>query len=105
MHPPSSNILVVDPSYRFEHVHPIGTNISLVSQGYAFEPEKDGTDFAFYITNIVSGRIYAEELINLVAATGMRVVITVLYPEDIGLGKAGDPVNSEKYYIWGSDPV
>jgi hypothetical protein len=102
---PSANIIVVDPSYRFEHVHAIGTNISLVAQGYAFEPAKDGSDFPFYATDIVSGRIYAEELINLVAATGMNVVITVLYPEDTGLGKAGDPVNSEKFSIWGSDPV
>ena len=102
---PSSNILVIDPSYRFQNVHPPGTNISLVAQGYAFAPATDGTDFPFYITDIVSGRIYAEELINIVAATGIRVVITILYPEDIGLGKWGDPVNSEKYDIWGSDPV
>lgn len=102
---PSSNLLVVDPSYRFQNVHPPGTNVSLVAQGYAFEPAKDGTDYPFYITDIVSGRIYAEELINLVAATGIRVVITILYPEDIGLGKFGDEVNSEKYEIWGSDPV
>ncbi|HBI00291.1 MAG TPA: hypothetical protein DDY18_01560 [Flavobacterium sp.] len=102
---PSAGTIVVDPSYRFENIHPSGTNISLVSQGYAFEPDKDGTDFPFYITDIVSGRIYAEELINLVAATGINVVITILYPEDIGLGKWGDEVNSEKYDIWGSDPV
>lgn len=102
---PSSTTLIVDPSYKFEKTHSSGTNISLVAQGYAFEPAKDGTDFPFYITDIVSGRIYAEELINLVAATGINVVITVLYPEDIGLGKWGDEVNSEKYEIWGDDPV
>lgn len=102
---PSANLLVVDPSYRFKNVHAPGTNISLVAQGYAFEPAQDGTDFPFYITDIVSGRIYAEDLINLVAATGINVVITILYPEDIGLGKWGDVVNSEKYQIWGSDPV
>ena len=99
---PSANILVVDPSYRFQNVHPSGTNISLISQNYSFEPSKDGTDYPFYITDIVSGRVYAEDLINLVAATGINVVITILYPEDIGLGKFGDTVNSEKYQIWGS---
>lgn len=102
---PSAGTIVIDPSYRFEEIHPPGTNISLVAQGYAFEPDKDGTDYQFYATDIVSGRIYAEQLINLVAATGINVVITVLYPEDIGLGKWGDEVNSEKYDIWGSDPV
>jgi hypothetical protein len=97
--------LIIDPSYIFQKVHAIGTNISLVSQGYAYEPAKDGTDYQFYATDIVSGRIYAEELIALVSATGIRVVITILYPEDIGLGKWGDVVNSEKYQIWGDDPV
>lgn len=101
---PSSNVIVVDPSYRFENTHPIGTNISFVAQGYAFEPDQDGTDYPFYITDIVSGRIYAEELINAVAATGINVVITILYPEDVGLGKYGTE-NSEKYQIWGEDPV
>lgn len=102
---PSSNSLVIDPSYRFENVHPAGTNISLVAQGFAYEPTKDGSDYPFYITDIVSGRIYAEYLLNLVAATGINVAITILYPEDIGLGKWGDSVNSEKYDIWGEDPV
>jgi hypothetical protein len=101
---PSSNTIIVDPSYRFQNTHLSGTNISLVAQGYAFDPSKDGTDYPFYLTDIVSGRIYAEEIINLVAATGINVVITILYPDDIGLGKYGDIVNSEKYYIWGEDP-
>lgn len=101
---PSSNTLIIDPSYKFQKTHPIGSNISLVAQGYAFEPAKDGTDFPFYITDIVSGRIYAEYLINLVSATGINVIITILYPEDIGLGKYHTE-NSEKYAIWGEDPV
>jgi len=101
---PSTTTLIIDPSYRFENTHAIGTNISLVSQGYAFEPAKDGTDFPFYITDIVSGRLYAEELIALVTATGINVVITILYPEDVGLGKY-HTVNSEKFQIWGGDPV
>ena len=102
---PSVNTLIIDPSYKFENVHLSGTNISLVAQSYVFAPAKDGTDFPFYITDIVSGRIYAEDLINLVAATGINVVITILYPDDEGLGKWGDVVNSEKYDIWGGDPA
>lgn len=102
---PSSTTLIVDPSYRFEKVHAIGTNISLVAQGFAFQPSKDGADFPFYATDIVSGRLYTEELIALVSATGINVVITILFPEDIGLGKWGDVVNSEKFAVWGDDPV
>lgn len=101
---PSTNTILIDPSYRFENIHPSGTNISLVEQNYAYDVETDGTDYPAYLTDIVSGRIYAEELINLVSATGINVIITILYPEDEGLGKWGDDNNSEKYYVWGDDP-
>ena len=101
---PSTTSLIIDPSYKFKNVHDIGTNISLISQNYAFDPDKDGTDYPFYITDIVSGRLYAEEIINLVAATGINVIITILYPNDIGLGKWSKDT-SEKYYVWGPDPV
>ena len=49
------------------------------------------------------GRIYAEKLIREIKATGINIVVYILYPEDIGLGKWGDSVNSEKYYIWGTE--
>jgi hypothetical protein len=101
---PSSNTILIDPSYQFQNIHEPGTNISLVAQDFAYDVDRDGTDIPFYITDIVSGRIYAEELINLVAATGINVVITILYPEDKGLGKWGDDTSSEKYYVWGPDP-
>lgn len=101
---PSSTTILLDPSYKFQNVHEIGTKINLVAQNYAFDVTRDGTDFPFYITDTVSGRIYAEELINLVAATGINVVITILYPSDVGLGKYGDEENSEKLYVWGADP-
>lgn len=100
---PSTNSLIIDPSYTFQNVHESGSNISLVSRNASYEPESDGTDYAFYATDIVSGRIYAEELINLVAATGINVIITILYPSDEGLGKWGEDA-SEKTYVWGPDP-
>lgn len=101
---PSTTTLIIDPSYRFENVHPIGTNISLVSLDHAYKPAQDGSDFQFYETDVISGRIYAEELIALVSATGINVVITILYPEDLGLGKYDTP-NSEKFTVWGDDLV
>jgi len=101
---PSSNTLTIDPSYEFTEVHPSGTNVSLISQDFAYDVRSDGTDFPFYITDIVSGRIYAEDLIKLVAAAGINVVITILYPNDIGLGKYGNNTLSEKRYVWGEDP-
>lgn len=100
---PSSNTLMINPSYKFKNTHASGTNVSLIAQNYVYDVRTDGNDYAFYITDVVSGRIYAEDLIKLVTATGIKLIITVLYPGDIGLGKAGT-INSEKYYIFGSDP-
>jgi len=101
---PSNTTLLIDPSFKFQEVHESGTNISLIAQNFAFDVRRDASDYPFYITDIVSGRIYAEELINLVAATGITVIITILFPEDEGLGK-WDTDNSEKFTIWGPDPT
>lgn len=101
---PSSGQLFINPSYTFQNVHDSGTNISLVSQNFAYDVARDGTDFPFYATDISSGRIYAEDLIKLIAATGINVVITILYPDDIGLAKFGTDF-SDKFYVWGEDPV
>jgi len=101
---PSTGQLFINPSYTFKNVHPAGTNISLVAQNFAYDVARDGTDFPFYITDISSGRIYAEDLINLISATGINVVITILYPDDIGLSKFGTEF-SDRFYVWGGDPV
>jgi hypothetical protein len=101
---PSSSSLMINPSYAFQNVHASGTNISLVAQDYAYDVDKDGTDFPFYATDIVSGRIYTEDLINSITATGINVVITILYPSDIGLAKAGTEF-SDKTFVWGNDPT
>jgi hypothetical protein len=101
---PSSTTLVLDPSYRFKNTHAAGTDITLIAQNFPIDVKSDGTDRAAYITDTVSGRVYAEELIELVSATGINVAITILYPDDTGLGKWGTE-NSEKVAIWGEDPV
>lgn len=82
---PSSTTLLINPSYRFQNVHAIGTNISLIAQNYAHTVSRDGTDLPFYITDTVSGRFYAEDLIKSVAATGINLIITILYPDPEGL--------------------
>ena len=100
---PSNTTLLINPAYKFKNVHKIGTNISFVTQNSAYNVEKDASDYPFYITDVVSGRIYAEDLIKLIAATGIVLNLVILYPSDIGLGKWGDYKNSERYYIWGKD--
>ena len=97
---PSSGSIMIDPSYRFQNIHESGTDISLIDKNYQYEPTRDGSDYPFYITDTVSGRTYVEDIIDLVAATGINVAITILYPSDLGLGKWGTE-NSEKYWVWG----
>ena len=101
---PSTGQILLNPSYSFKNRHDAGTNISLVAQDFPYDVARDGSDYPFYITDVVSGRIYAEELVNLVAATGIQVVITVLYPSDVGLAKAGTEF-SDRFYVWGPDSV
>jgi hypothetical protein len=100
---PSSNSLIINPTYNFKFVHGVGTNISYVTQNFPYTPDADGSDFGLYLTDEVSGRIYAEELIELVKATGIRIAITILYPNDEGYGKWGTE-NSEIKVIFGPDP-
>jgi len=97
---PSNNSLLLDPSFVFTKKHPIGTDVSIIDQNSPIEINVDGSDYGFYITDVVSGRIYAEELINSIAAAGISLVFTIIYPNDVGLAKFGT-ATSDKTYVWG----
>lgn len=97
---PSNTTLLVSPAYNIKKSHPEGTDVALVSSKAAADVSRDGLDYPFYITDVVSGRIYAQDLINSVAASGINIVFTILYPSDIGLGKWGT-IYSENPVIWG----
>jgi hypothetical protein len=98
---PSHNTLLISPAYTVKNVFPPGTSVFLVAQNNPPIISKDGLDYPFYITDVVSGRIYAQDLILSVAATGINVQFTILYPNDIGLGKWGT-IYSENPIIWGA---
>lgn len=97
---PSNNTLLISPAYTIKDVHKVGANVSLIAVKGSITITKDGLDYPFYITDVVSGRIYCQELIDSVAATGINVVFTILYPNDIGLGKWGTQY-TENPIIWG----
>ena len=104
---PSPSTLFIDPAYRFKNFHSSGTNISLVKSNSVYDPAKDGTDYPFYVTDVVSGRLYAEELIKLVAATGINLVINIIYPNPEGLenwNKENPDAQTWKD-VWNSDKV
>lgn len=97
---PSATTLLISPAYNVKKSHPDGTDVALVASKSAADVSRDGLDYPFYITDVVSGRIYAQDLINSVAASGINIVFTILYPNDIGLGKWGTQY-SENPQIWG----
>jgi hypothetical protein len=97
---PSSNTLLISPAYTIKNSHLAGSDVSLIANKAPVNIPRDGSAYPFYITDVVSGRQYAEDLINSVAATGINIVFTVLYPSDVGLGKWGTAY-SENPAIWG----
>lgn len=97
---PSNNTLLISPIYTIKTPHPPGTAVTLIAQKSPAIISKDGLDYPFYLTDVVAGRVYAQDLINSIAATGISVVFTILYPNDIGLGKWGTKY-SENPIIWG----
>lgn len=98
---PSNSTLLISPAYTVKTAHPIGTDVALVSSKAPVRVSGDGLDYPFYLTDVVSGRLYAQDLINSVAATGISIVFTILYPSDIGLGKWGTKY-TENPTIWGA---
>lgn len=97
---PSNNTLLISPVYNIQETHLAGTDVSFVAQKAPPIISRDGLDYPFYLTDVVSGRIYAQDLINSVAATGISIVFTILYPNDIGLGKWGTQY-TENPIMWG----
>lgn len=97
---PSNNTLLLSPAYMIQNDHPIGSDVRFIPIKAPVTLANDGSDYEFFLTGVVDGRIYAQDLIQSIAATGISVVFTILYPNSIGLGKSGTPYD-EIAYIWG----
>lgn len=101
---PSATSILLSPINNLQFDHPIGSEVRFVESKSPVVINPNGSDWAFYLTDIVGGRIYAQELIEQVIAAGIILNFVILYNSDIGLGKAGTPY-SEITYIYGPDPV
>jgi hypothetical protein len=97
---PSGDTLLISPAYTIKNTFQPGTTVSLIAQNNPPVLATDGSDWEFFLTDITSGRIYAQDLIQSITATGINVVFTILYPSDIGLGKFGT-IYSENPIVWG----
>lgn len=97
---PSSNSLLISPAYKIKNKHLSGSDCSLIVENTPHKVKTDGGDYAAYITDVASGRVYTQDLIDSITATGISLVFTISYPGDEGLGKWGTDY-SEKTKIWG----
>lgn len=101
---PSSTSIILSPVNNLQFDHPVGQSVILIESKSPVVVPTNGTGYDFIITDVVGGRIYCMELIKQVIAAGIKIVFTILYPDDIGLGKAGTS-NSEIVYVYGPNPV
>jgi hypothetical protein len=101
---PSATSILLSPINALEYDHPAGQSVMLIQSKSPVVLPNNGTGYEFFITDVVSGRIYAESLINQVIAAGIAINFVILFPDDIGLGKAGTSY-SEIAYVYGPDPV
>ena len=100
---PSATSILLSPINNLQYDHPIGSEIRFVESKSPVVINPNGSDWAFYLTDIVGGRTYCQQLIEQVIAAGITLNFVILYNSDIGLGKAGTPY-SEITYIYGPDP-
>ena len=98
---PSSDTLLLSPIYSIKTPHPPGTSVFLVAQNHAASLPPTATDYEMWLTDVVAGRVYAQDLIQSIAATGISIVFTILYPNAIGLGGWNNPLANEIAYIYG----
>jgi hypothetical protein len=97
---PSSGTILISPAYFVQKKHAVGTSVLLVGQKSPIVPKTNGADYQGYLTDTASGRIYTEKLIKAIAAAGVTVLVTILYPSDEGLGGWGTKY-SEIAYVYG----
>lgn len=98
---PSNDTLLLSPIYSIKNQHFAGESVFLVAQNSAATITPDGLNYPFFITDVVAGRVYAQELIQSVAATGINIVFTILYPSSIGLGGWLNPIADEIAQVYG----
>jgi len=101
---PSSTTILLSPVNNLLYDHPAGQEIRVVVSESPVVPALNGSDYQFFNCGTAEGRVYAQDLINSITAAGISIVYTILYPNDVGLGKAGTP-DSEIAYVYGPDPT
>lgn len=101
---PSNNSILLSPINSLQFDHPVGQEVRLIQNKAPVDLPINGEGYEFFITDVVGGRVYAQDLIRQVIAAGISLVFTVLFPDSVGLGKSGTPYD-EIRYIYGPNPT
>ncbi len=81
--------LMLDYATAFPFDLSIGTDVTLLLNKSPFNPENAEPLGVLYVTDSAAGRIAAEASLDSVAAAGIELVKTIIYPGDRGLGAEG----------------
>lgn len=100
--------LVLDAAVPFTAAVPSGSTVRLLSQRTPWQPDPDDLVGNFYVTGTAAGRVAAQQMVDAISPAGKNILITVIYPSDIGLGAEGFPQAlaqklSDKVEVWGGD--
>jgi hypothetical protein len=107
------SLLTMDPSYQFKYSHAQGALVTYLDSNSPYVPQINGSDYTAYVTGTADARIYCQSLIEAVTALGINLEIVIIYPNDEGLGNAGDqedltkpgPYSDAATYVWASSEV
>lgn len=78
---PNANTILIDPSYVFKNDHASGQIINVISAQEPFTPNKDGSDYAIYLTSPSGAREVVQEILATLAAAGIIVKFLILAPK------------------------
>lgn len=81
----SSTGLLLDPSYKFKKSHAANVEVNLLRSTAPLKPKADASDYPFYITDSIQGRLQAEILIRQLTASGIFLNVVIVVPNGVGL--------------------
>jgi hypothetical protein len=83
LYKPTSNTIVIDPSYTFKFNHVNGSGVVLVGTHGPHPMSTLGTEYPAYVTYPSQARVILENLILSVKSAGIFVNFLVRYPEQL----------------------
>jgi hypothetical protein len=97
---PSSDKILLAPTYKLKYSHASGEDICYLNSTAPVNLASNGSDYQFYLSDVVLARGYVQSIMQDVLATGIDINFTILYPNSTGLALWGT-LNDSKVSVWG----